>query len=842
MSDALGEWLAVWVSWVQRHPRAIVAAVMLLSVGAGIYGYFYSRIDSDLSKLIKPSTDLAWYREDNYFKAAFPALQQTAVVVVSGKQSSSVDAMARKVRDGLVAADKFEEVSAPALSPFMASHRLYFLNTDQLKRWLQAVEYNYGAMLRLTDAASVANFAATLADQLSSPLPGPLPQPLTSIAQSLGTTPKVAAYPRLEPRDNKTHYQLIVVKGRQNHAVSLPNAAIVAAIHHVIDAIPAAPGIRVRLTGEVELANEDIKEGLSGVEIAATISVILLAVILGFGIRSLRLIAMIFAMLACGVVLSMGFAAFAVGSYNTLSLIFVVMFFGLGVDFGVHFVLRATEDSDNHGAVSAARDLGSALLLCMLTSAIAFLSFLPTAYAGLGQLGVISAGSLVIAFLLTMTLIPALLAIFGTPVLALGKQRSGWNFVLPPRLVLIVAALLTLVAGYMAKDAHFDYSVLAMRNTHTEGMSTLLELQRAKVATEYSINVIAPNEAAARRLKARLLKLPQVGSVDLPTDMIPKHQAQKRQMMAGALDLYNDISSVTPGHSGKALGQAIQRLISMKPHLPATQQKLIEAVVPRLQALESDPARLRQTDAALHRAIRSELDRLRHLLSAQPFAFSDLPKSIRERMETARGEMLIKVQPAAPLTSRARTQAFITAVQKVAPNIAGRAVVEWGVGNVVVQAFEFAGKFTLAVIFILLLVYFRNIRLPIMVLTPILLASIFTLALTRISALTLNMANVLVIPLIIGLGVDAGIHVVHRFVQAGSIEEIYRSSTSRAVLISALTTIGTFFSLSFSPHKGAASVGMLLTIAISLMLICTFIVLPALLRVFGTSEKLASRP
>ncbi|HKI73966.1 MAG TPA: MMPL family transporter, partial [Pseudomonadales bacterium] len=119
-------------------------------------------------------------------------------------------------------------------------------------------------------------------------------------------------------------------------------------------------------------------------------------------------------------------------------------------------------------------------------------------------------------------------------------------------------------------------------------------------------------------------------------------------------------------------------------------------------------------------------------------------------------------------------------------------------------------------------------------------ASLFTLALCRISALSLNMANVLVIPLIIGLGVDAGIHVVHRFVTAGNIEEIYRSSTSRAVLISALTTIGTFFSLSFSPHKGAASVGMLLTIAISLMLVCTFVVLPALLRVFGTTRSPAT--
>lgn len=841
MSNAIDLWLAAWVSRVARRPRTVVAAVVLLSIAAGIYGALYARINSDLSTLIKPSRELAWYRDDNYFKQAFPSLQQTAVVVVSGDSAPAVENVARRLDKGLTGSGKFEEVSAPALSPFFESHKLYFLDKDTLDKWLKAVDYNYGAMLRLADEASVSNFLFTLADQMSSSRAGPVPQPLTSIADSLAGTPRVEAYPRLEPPGEGTHYQLIVVRGRQNHAVSLPNAAIVAAIREVIAQSTIDPGVQVRLTGEVMLANEEIKQGLSGVEIAATLSVILLAVILGFGIRSLKLILIVFAMLGCGVVLSMGYATLAVGSYNTLSLIFVVVFFGLGVDFGVHFVLKATEHRAGGGSVAAARDIGSALLLCMLTSAISFLSFTPTAYAGLAQLGIISAGSLVIAFLLTMTLIPALLAIFGLPTLDERPRRTtAWNFLLPPRLVLLIAALLTLVAGYLAKDARFDYSVLAMRNTHTEGMSTLLELQRQKLATEYSIHVIAKDEAAAEQLKRALLQLPEVGSVDVPTEMVPKNQPDKQKMMAAALALYANIGSVEPGDSSDGLADAIDYLASTRSGLTGADEALVDKVLAAARTLQQDPARLQQADAALHRSITQELGDLRRDLSAQPFTFSDLPASYRERVQTDKGELLVTVQPSAPLVTRNATDAFIDAVSRVAPNIAGRSVVEWGVGNVVVHAFEFAGTATLAVIFVLLLIYFRNIRLSLMVLTPILLASVFTLALTRISVLTLNMANVLVIPLIIGLGVDAGIHVVHRFVTAGSIEEIYRSSTSRAVLISALTTIGTFFSLCFSPHKGAASVGLLLTIAISLMLVCTFVVLPALLRVFGAGSPAPS--
>ena len=142
---------------------------------------------------------------------------------------------------------------------------------------------------------------------------------------------------------------------------------------------------------------------------------------------------------------------------------------------------------------------------------------------------------------------------------------------------------------------------------------------------------------------------------------------------------------------------------------------------------------------------------------------------------------------------------------------------------------------------VLLIAYFRGLLMPLVVLLPLALTTLVTFAVINVSPLTLNMANILVIPLIFGLGVDTGIHVVHRYVATGSVTSLLASSTSRAVLISALTTIGTFFSLSFSPHKGAASVGMLLTIAISTMLLATFMVLPALLSLTKAGEKLAQR-
>ena len=165
------------------------------------------------------------------------------------------------------------------------------------------------------------------------------------------------------------------------------------------------------LTGEVVLAHEEMSAALSGIE-RRLVSLIFLLCIVALGIRSGPILLATCTMLAMGISLTLGFATLVVGELNTLSMIFVVLFFGLGVDFAAHFALRvqANLDQDLRAALGRSlRDTGPALALCTLTSAVSFLAFLPTAYRGLAELGMISAGGIVIAFVLTLSIIPAVL-------------------------------------------------------------------------------------------------------------------------------------------------------------------------------------------------------------------------------------------------------------------------------------------------------------------------------------------------------------------------------------------------------------------------------------------------
>ena len=837
LSNLLVEGMCQWVRFVENHARYTLIALIILSMLAGFISVRYSKINSDLSTLVKPSDKLTWYRDNEIYKDLFPELQQMAVVVVSGTDHGKVERSARRLLTGFRQNRKFDSVFAPSLDEFLNTRKLYFLDEANFDLWIQAGQYNYGSLLRLADSTGMTNAVFTFADQVSSVRGLPAPEPLASFAESFnGSDPEIEfrAYPRLVDEAKEKYYELISIKGQQQHEKSLPNREIVRNIHSVVDQTPIEPGVEVRLTGEVALSDEELSAGLSGIGLAGTLSLLLLLVILGVGIRSWRVIAVIFSLLLMGVILTTGFATIAVGSYNVLSLIFVVMFFGLGVDFAVHFTLRvreATAEIDiNEACLVAVKDIGPALVLCMLTSMIAFLSFSPTAYRGLAELGFISAGGMFIACSLTLTLLPALFSEFGAPEQETAQLRAI-EFNLNPSYVLVVATGLALIAFSFAREVRFDYSVLAMRDASTEAMATLLDLQDDKITTDYSISVLADDAEQAHDLKRRLQKLDVVGDVTLPDDFIPSDQAAKQEKLQALYELYETIEEILPSESTEGLLDAFEYLDESVTYIREEDKPLLGYLNNGLKRYVDDEEMLGRLDQQLFNGVNSELVSLRTLLKAQPFALDDVPDDLKRRMITSQGKHLMTVQPVNPLITRQATEEFINEVSRIAPNISGRSVVEWGVGNVVVGAFRFAGTVSLLCILALLILYFRNLILPIFVLVPIFLSILFTFAICQITGITLNMANILVVPLIIGLGVGTGIHVVHRYTQTGGVESVYTSSTARAVLISALTTVGAFFSLSFSPHKGAASVGLLLTIAISLLIVFTFLVLPALLRI-----------
>ncbi len=316
------------------------------------------------------------------------------------------------------ARDVFDQVFAPTVDPFIQAHKLYFLEPADLDQWLRGAEFNFGVLQRLSEQPTLAATLLIIADMLGVQSGQPLPITLQhAIDGLLVGQPRAQAFYPLEASEQTEFFHLIIVNGRQSLDESLPNAQIVRTLQSIIDQHALPESIEVELTGEVVLAHEEINAALNGIEIAGFASLLILGVILLVGIGDFRIITAIFLVLVTGVGLTLGYATLAIGSFNTLSMLFVVMFFWAWRGFCGPPCPAPSSRPDKpmpDTMLTVIQDLAPALGLCTVTSAIAFLSFTPTAYSGMAELGIISAGGMVIALLLTLLMIPAFLNALAT--------------------------------------------------------------------------------------------------------------------------------------------------------------------------------------------------------------------------------------------------------------------------------------------------------------------------------------------------------------------------------------------------------------------------------------------
>jgi hopanoid biosynthesis associated RND transporter like protein HpnN len=613
-------------------------------------------------------------------------------------------------------------------------------------------------------------------------------------------------------------------------------------------------GVSVRVTGRLALAYDEIEAAKKGVGLAGTVSFLCLAIILALGLPSIRLISAILVTLVAGLGWSMGFAALAVGKLNLISATFAVLFIGLGVAHALHVCLRYRENLikglDHHTALkSAAMTTGGAVALCALTSAIGFAAFIPTDFLGIAELGLIAAGGMGFALIASFTVLPAVLTLVHSEDMHMRRPiLQPLGALISPRRRYAVLGILFGVVGtayVVATGVQFNFSVMSIRDPSAESVRTLADMQADKIETDFIISVLAKDIDDAERVKSELVGLPEVSEVRTPMTYVAKDQDEKLEIIDDAASFLGPALSVStqPDLTDPERRKSVDNFLSQVSNLDQAENETI-AALNRLStafaAIGRTPEgdkQLKAVEQGLTTSALRQLSRLRQMLQADYFEFEDLPRALRARLVSPEGFARVSVFPEEDIVDVDALQRFVDAVTPIAPNATGRPVVETGVGQIVVRSFIQAGLYAFFGITILLLFVLRNMHYTALVLAPILLAGILTIATSNYLGIPFNFANVIAIPLIFGLGVDSAIHLVLRAKEEHSATEVVSSSTPQAVLLSSLTTIGAFASLSLSPHKGVASMGTLLTIGISWSLVCTLLVLPALLRISSEAKS-----
>jgi hopanoid biosynthesis associated RND transporter like protein HpnN len=853
-----------WIDHLHGCSFSVVLAALVLSAAAAGYALPHLGINTSTEDMI--SADVAFRRHHAAFVQAFPGFSHSIVAVVEGVTPERVEEAAAALARALGADDEhFAAVEYQAGDPFFTAHGLLYLKVNELADLTDRLAAAQPLLAVLAEAPNLGGVAALAELALQQPgadgaLSAELDRLLGAMAgpveAELADRPGELSWRQaLEGGDPAVpSRQLVIAEARfdpNSLAVATPAIEAVRAHARAVGIDPAA-GLRLSLTGEATLNQEELQSVRAGATVAAVLSTAAVILLLVWGVRSVRLIVHTMIALAVGLMLTAGFAALAIGQLNLISVTFAVLFVGLGVDFGIHLVMRYREAFDAEGghrrAVAVAINwVGGPTSLSALCAAFGFLAFTPTDYRGLAELGVISAAGMVIALLTSLILLPALLdlAPLSGRERPLGRPRLLPEIQRHPRPVVAAAGLSALLSLMVLPELTFDFNPLNLKDRHSESVRTYRALAADPATSPDVAEVLADNLDRADALAAELVRLDLVKDAVTLSSFVPKDQDAKLELIdSTALYLGPGLearsAAVPLDETGRraALARLTASAEAAKAAGPNPGAARLAQALQRFGAAGPSAAALAELERRLAGTLPALLENLRQALGvAGPVTIADLPDSLRRHWLSSDGRARVLVRPAEPLTDNARLEAFTRAVLSVAPNATGTPIIVTQGGRVVVGAFQEASWLVLGVITVLLAFVLRRPRDILLVLAPLGLAVLLTAATVVLLGLSLNFANVIVLPLLLGLGVSGAIHVVMRWRQEASSDRVAVTSTPRAVLFSALTTIASFGSLAVSPHPGLASMGLLLTIAILWSLVCTLVVLPDVLALVGKAGR-----
>lgn len=877
--DILARSVAGVVSWVARHPRAVLAAALLLT--AASVHVAYSRLEyhtqrNDLLGSGKPCQQ-RWQR----YLEAFGD-DDDMVVVAEGtdgdRMTAALDAVAEKVKQR---PDLFDRVFHRVDLRHLKDRALLHLPPDQLEAvvtrldrmspllgplgpvaWrMLSVQSLLGNAALTLDARSTGRALSDADRDLLAQLPavldsaaGSLADPASyrnpwSLSAAHGDAAALSAPQYFFTPDGSL--ALLTCRPKKAAESFTPAKEANAAMRAVLaDVGPQFPGVKLGLTGLPVLETDEMELSDADSRRASWLALLGVAVLYFVVYRGPRYPLLTVGTLVVGTLWALGWAAVTVGHLNILSATFAVMLIGLG-DYGVLWIARY--DEARRGGSTVAESLrdtalhaGPSILTAAATTGLAFFAVMLADFKAVAELGWIAGSGVLLCAASCLLLMPALLTIFerrgvGPPVGQAAPATTPFPSVfLPglsrrPALVLAVGAVLLVACGLCATRLGYDHNLLNLQPAGLDSVAWEHKLiDRAAGATWDSLS-IAHSREEALALKARYESLPEVGRVVEVASLVPPDQDRKLPLVRTIRDRLADLPAAAdiPPPTGSdpfaasALAGKVAALAASDTALSQSAERFRAAV-----AASPDAAgRLRDFDRSLAADLAAQLHQLKDVSRPAPITAADVPVELRERYVGANGEFLVRAFAKDSLWDYDALKRFTTAANTIDPEATGKAFRTLEGLRQMKVGFEWAAVYALAAIVVVLFLDLRRVGDLLLGLFPLVVGVVMTLGVMGLCGVSLNPANMIALPLIVGVGVDNGVHVLHDY-RGRDRRRAYRlgSATGRGVLVAALTTVLGFGTLMVARHQGMASLGLALTLGVTFCMIASLVLLPALLR------------
>lgn len=843
-----------------RRPWLTLALALVLTVAALLTAMQRMAITTDTSQLISP--DVAWRVEERRMEDAFPQLRDVMLVVIDGKTPELAEDGAARLSAALAADSKtFRRVTRPDGGDFFAREGLLFGSVDDVRSATRTMIDAQPLLGPLAADPSLRGVAGSLSIMLDGMNRGDIAftridKPLNALSTAIDGSldGKSPAFSWQELFDAGGDGPLKVPKRRLVLVQPVLDHAALMAGENAADAVMRAArelkldeahGARVRLTGEVPLADEEFATLQENIGAVAMVMLGAMLLTLWLATRSVKLVTAIMVAIIAGLIVTAAVGLLAVGRFNLISVAFIPLFVGLGVDFGIQICVRFNAERPGSADAAealrkAASALGAPLSLAAGAIFVGFGAFLPTAYIGITELGVIAGLGMIIALFASLTLLPALIVVLRPDA---PRHEVGFAQLAPidrlletkRRWVLWSFALAMGLSIAALPWVQFDFNPLHLRDPNAPAMRTLSDLTEDPDRTPNTIEVLARSPAEAQALTAKLERLSEVSHVVSLGTFIPADQDAKLALIQDAsvlLDLTLNPFDVLPAPSDAEMVEAIagtraklEAVLAAHPGADAAAARRLDASLVRLA--KATPEQRAAADHMLAEPLGVMLNQMRSALQAEPITRETLPADIAQDWETSGGLSRLQIFPSGNAQDNRVLRRFRDAVAGVTPAISGLPVATQAAASTVAFAFVEAGIIAFVLVSALLFLVLRSVREVAFTLAPVILSIFLTLGSCLVIGQPINFANIIAFPLLFGVGVAFHIY----FVMAWSTgaRDLLQSSLARAVMFSAFATGTAFGSLWLSTHPGTASMGKILMISLIWTLICALIFEPALL-------------
>ena len=840
-----------------RFALLTVLLALILAIAAGFYTARHFQINTDINTLI--SLKLDWRQRDIQFEQAFD--RERTILAVVDAPTPELTGAARTALEQKLSGDTkhFESVQALGGGEFFEKNGLLFLPAAEVGRVTGQFESAAPLIEIMAGDPSIRGLTGALETGLAGIKRGQFKldstqRPFNLIAQTvesvLNTGSGTFSWRELvsdRPLTDSDRRAFIEFKPILDYNALQPGKDATDAIRQAARDLNLAGeyGARVRLTGPVPIANEEYATVQDGAIVNGIGTVLVVLVILWMALHSSKIIFAVFLNLFIGLSLTTAVGLMMVGSLNLLSVAFAVLFVGLGVDFGIQYSVRYRSErfksNDLRLALEQAAERSAVpLSLAAMATAAGFLCFLPTDYKGISELGEIAGAGMLIAFTSSITVLPALLRLLNPPG---EKEPVGYAFLAPVdhflekhRVPIIVGTLLLAIAGLpLLYFLRFDFNPINLRSPKVESIATFLDLRKDPNTGANAINVMTNSDADAKKIAERLEKLPEVLSVRWLESFVPEDQPAKLKLIAQGAKVLNPAlnpDSIDPPPSDaenvealKGSADSLRKTAGDAKGPGAVASRRLADALSKLA--ESNQATRDKTQAIFVTPLKLMLDQLKKSLQAQPISLKTLPADLVNSWKTKDGLQRVEALPRGDPNDNDTLRRFASAVLAAEPNAIGGPVSILKSGDTVVKAFIHAGIWALVVISLLLWLALRRITDVLLTLVPLLVAGAVTLEICVLIGMPLNFANIVALPLMLGIGVAFKIYYVTAWRSGRT--NLLQTSLTRAIFFSAMTTATAFGSLWLSSHPGTASMGKLLALSLLTTLAAVLLFQPALM-------------